>query len=259
MDTDLHQIIRSPQPLSDEHVQFFIYQILRGLKFLHSGGIVHRDLKPSNLLLNGNCDLKICDFGLARAGSDNNELMTEYVVTRWYRAPELLLSCSDYGPAIDLWSVGCIFAELLGRKPIFPGKDYLHQLNLICKVIGTPSAEDVSRVASDKARQYLRSMPFMPRANLQSFFPGANPLAIDMLEKLLIFDSSARLDIRGALAHPYLASLHEPADEPECRQPFRFSAEEDAALDVAALRQGIYHEMMLFNPDLQYVQPPPAH
>jgi serine/threonine protein kinase len=120
MDTDLHQIIRSPQPLSEEHIQFFVYQLLRGLKYLHTGGVVHRDLKPSNLLLNGNCELRICDFGLARA-EVNQELMAEYVVTRWYRAPELLLSCSDYGPPIDMWSVGCILAELLGRKPLFPG------------------------------------------------------------------------------------------------------------------------------------------
>ena len=120
MDTDLHQIIRSNQPLSDDHCQYFIYQLLRGLKYVHSANVLHRDLKPSNLLLNANCDLKICDFGLARTGHVMTEFMTEYVVTRWYRAPELLLSCSEYTSAIDVWSVGCIFAELLGRKPLVP-------------------------------------------------------------------------------------------------------------------------------------------
>ncbi len=95
MDTDLHQIIRSSQPLSDEHCQYFIYQLLRGLKYIHSANVLHRDLKPSNLLLTANCDLKICDFGLARTNSEK-EYMTEYVVTRWYRAPELLLSCAEY-------------------------------------------------------------------------------------------------------------------------------------------------------------------
>eukprot|EP00878_Enallax_costatus_P025960 GHUV01027824.1.p1 GENE.GHUV01027824.1~~GHUV01027824.1.p1 ORF type:complete len:322 (+),score=71.18 GHUV01027824.1:492-1457(+) len=135
MDTDLHQIIRSPQQLSPDHISYFIYQVLRGLKYIHSSNILHRDLKPSNLLVNANCDLKICDFGLARAGSiDEHVAMTEYVVTRWYRAPELLLSCNDYTAAIDVWSVACIMAELLGRKPLFPGKDYVQQLDLITKV-----------------------------------------------------------------------------------------------------------------------------
>ena len=109
MDTDLHQIVRSSQGLSDEHTQYFLYQILRGLKYVHTAKVLHRDLKPSNLLLNANCDLKICDFGLARTDAERG-FMTEYVVTRWYRAPELLLSCEDYSASIDIWSVGCILA-----------------------------------------------------------------------------------------------------------------------------------------------------
>jgi mitogen-activated protein kinase 1/3 len=115
-------------------VQYFLYQLLRGLKYVHSANVLHRDLKPSNLLVNANCDLKIADFGLARTTSDTN-FMTEYVVTRWYRAPELLLNCSEYTEAIDVWSVGCIFMELLNRKPLFPGKDYVQQLVLITEVL----------------------------------------------------------------------------------------------------------------------------
>ncbi|KAL8501562.1 hypothetical protein ACS0TY_020908 [Phlomoides rotata] len=134
MDTDLHQIIRSNQGLSEEHCQYFLYQLLRGLKYIHSAGIIHRDLKPSNLLLNANCDLKICDFGLARTSSSESEFMTEYVVTRWYRAPELLLNSSEYTAAIDVWSVGCIFMELMNRKPLFAGKDHVHQMHLLIEV-----------------------------------------------------------------------------------------------------------------------------
>eukprot|EP00619_Florenciella_sp_RCC1007_P019458 CAMPEP_0205939358 /NCGR_PEP_ID=MMETSP1325-20131115/49400_1 /ASSEMBLY_ACC=CAM_ASM_000708 /TAXON_ID=236786 /ORGANISM="Florenciella sp., Strain RCC1007" /LENGTH=237 /DNA_ID=CAMNT_0053309823 /DNA_START=50 /DNA_END=760 /DNA_ORIENTATION=+ len=122
MESDLERIISSDQPLSEAHAQYFMYQILRALKYIHSAGIIHRDLKPGNLLVNANCDLTICDFGLAR-GAGAEEL-TEYVVTRWYRAPELLLSCSSYTTAIDIWSVGCICAELIGRKPLFPGNNY---------------------------------------------------------------------------------------------------------------------------------------
>lgn len=113
--------------------QYFLYQLLRGLKYVHSANVLHRDLKPSNLLLNANCDLKICDFGLARTTSES-DFMTEYVVTRWYRAPELLLNCSEYTTAIDIWSVGCILMEIALREPLFPGKDYVQQLQLITEV-----------------------------------------------------------------------------------------------------------------------------
>lgn len=110
METDLHRIIYSKQDLSNEHVQYFLYQILRGLKYIHSANVLHRDLKPSNLLVNGNCDLKICDLGLARGilpeddeGQVGSVVLTEYVVTRWYRAPEIMLACQDYTKAIDVW------------------------------------------------------------------------------------------------------------------------------------------------------------
>ena len=143
METDLHRIIYSKQKLSMDHVQYFVYQVLRGLKYIHSCNVLHRDLKPSNLLVNSNCDLKICDFGLARGIYDdsnsmddsNNErgtlLLTEYVVTRWYRAPEIMLACHEYSKPIDVWSVGCIFAELILRKPYFPGDDYIDQVCVI--------------------------------------------------------------------------------------------------------------------------------
>lgn len=139
METDLHRIIYSKQKLSVDHVQYFIYQVLRGLKYIHSCRVLHRDLKPSNLLVNSNCDLKICDFGLARGIHEPTKedddamggtmLLTEYVVTRWYRAPEIMLACHEYSYPIDMWSIGCIFAELLLRKPYFPGEDYIDQVS----------------------------------------------------------------------------------------------------------------------------------
>jgi len=135
METDLHRIIYSKQKLSLDHAQYFIYQVLRGLKYIHSADVIHRDLKPSNLLVNSNCDLKICDFGLARGihepkheGKNGTMLLTEYVVTRWYRAPEIMLACHEYSKPIDIWSVGCIFGELIQRKPYFPGDDYIDQV-----------------------------------------------------------------------------------------------------------------------------------
>lgn len=133
METDLYKLLKSQQ-LSNDHVCYFLYQILRGLKYIHSANVLHRDLKPSNLLINTTCDLKICDFGLARIADpehDHTGFLTEYVATRWYRAPEIMLNSKGYTKSIDIWSVGCILAEMLSNRPIFPGKHYLDQLNHI--------------------------------------------------------------------------------------------------------------------------------
>ncbi len=142
-------------------MQYFLYQLLRGLKYIHSANVLHRDLKPSNLLVNANCELKIADFGLARTTSDTN-FMTEYVVTRWYRAPELLLNCSEYTEAIDVWSVGCIFMELLNRKPLFPGKDYVQQLVLITEVLSL----NVFVFRSFESRKFQEVMLVVPPESL---------------------------------------------------------------------------------------------
>jgi mitogen-activated protein kinase 1/3 len=111
METDLFKLLKT-QKLSDDHTCYFTYQILRGLKFIHSANVLHRDLKPSNLLLNSNCDLKICDFGLARIADPRHDhvgVLTEYVATRWYRAPEIMLNSRAYEQGIDVWSVGCTY------------------------------------------------------------------------------------------------------------------------------------------------------
>jgi len=139
METDLNRVIRSKQKLQTEHIQYFVYQVLRAFKFLHSANVIHRDLKPSNILLNENCDLKICDFGLSRSLSEQKgEDLTEYVVTRYYRAPEIMLSSHEYSKKIDIWSVGCSFAEVMSGKIIFPGQHYIEQINLIINLRGTP-------------------------------------------------------------------------------------------------------------------------
>jgi len=250
MDTDLHQIIRSSQPLTDDHSQYFIYQILRGLKYVHTANVLHRDLKPSNLLLNASCDLKICDFGLARTSNEKG-FMTEYVVTRWYRAPELLLSCEDYSASIDVWSVGCIFAELLGRKPLFPGKDYIHQLKLIIQVLGSPAEEDLAFISSDKARSYIKGLPYQPRVPFTKLYPNANPLAVDLLEKMLVFNPKKRITVEQALRHPYLGSLHDESVEPASEGFFEFDFEDDQKLKEDELRDRVFEEMCLYHPQMK--------
>ncbi|MGH0168054.1 UNVERIFIED_CONTAM: hypothetical protein FKN15_072062 [Acipenser sinensis] len=129
MQSDLHKVIVSPQPLGTDHIKVFLYQILRGLKYLHSAGILHRDIKPGNLLVNTNCVLKICDFGLARVEElDESCHMTQEVVTQYYRAPEILSGSRHYDSGIDVWSVGCIFAELLGRRILFQAQSPIQQV-----------------------------------------------------------------------------------------------------------------------------------
>ncbi|CAO3609347.1 unnamed protein product [Mucor fragilis] len=206
METDMHRVIRT-QDLSDDHCQYFTYQTLRALKAMHSANVLHRDLKPSNLLLNANCDLKICDLGLARSANsadENSGFMTEYVATRWYRAPEIMLTFKEYTKAIDVWSVGCILAEMLSGKPLFPGRDYHHQLTLILDVLGTPTMDDFYGIKSRRARDYIRSLPFKKRIPFARLFPNANPMAVDLLEKLLTFNPTKRTTVEEALKHPYL-------------------------------------------------------
>lgn len=151
-------------------------------------------------------------------------MSTPYVATRWYRAPELLLMWDTATKAIDVWSVGCIFAELLGRKTLFPGQNYLNQLDLILDVLGTPDEDQVR--GCEKAKTYLRQLPWRPKKPFSQLYPHANRDALDLLERLLDFNPETRITVEEALAHRYLASLHDEEDEPTA-ETFDFSFEEE--------------------------------
>ncbi|XP_026065209.1 mitogen-activated protein kinase 11-like isoform X2 [Carassius auratus] len=211
MGADLNNIVKF-QRLSDEHVQFLIYQLLRGLKYIHSAGLIHRDLKPSNVAVNEDCELRILDFGLARQTDDE---MTGYVATRWYRAPEIMLNWMHYNQTVDIWSVGCIMGELLKGKVLFPGNDYIDQLKRIMEVVGTPTPDVLKKISSEHAQKYIQSLPHMPQQDLAKIFRGANPLAVDLLKKMLVLDCDGRISASEALCHPYFSQYHDPEDEPE--------------------------------------------
>lgn len=318
LDTDMHKLIASNQFLTNLHVKTFLYQILAGLKYIHSSSVIHRDLKPANLLLTEDCSLKICDFGLSRvvkressdaigrtlsgisdkkvidssdeevnieetavaasdrmddmeAGTAEEEVtkpsggihrtLTRHVVTRWYRAPELIL-LQQYDTAVDMWSVGCVLGELLSmqaenvrdyrnRRALFPGSacpslsndglknsargesrgDRYDQLSIILDLIGSPTVRDVDQITDPQIRLFLRNQPVIaPKVRvfagvknmylkhvhkqpLSSRFPGSDPVALDLLKRMITFNPADRITVDEALAHPYLASVRKPAVE----------------------------------------------
>ncbi len=260
-ESDLYKIIVSQQALSAAHARYFMYQILRGLKWIHSANIIHRDLKPANLLINSDCGLAICDFGLARGIQSLNDSMrtaasvqqmadaaasvqlTHYVVTRWYRAPELLAENANYGKAIDMWSVGCILGEILGRRVLFRGRDYLDQLMCVLKTIGTPDESEMYFVSKQECRQAIRSMGRRTATPWKRLFPNAEPSALDLLGKLLTFDPAKRLTVEEALRHPYVSEYHDASREPTCGSSFNFDFEQGGNLSAAGIRELMVSEM----------------
>ncbi|XP_040995574.1 mitogen-activated protein kinase 15 isoform X1 [Juglans microcarpa x Juglans regia] len=255
MESDLHQVIKANDDLTPEHYQFFLYQLLRGLKYIHTANVFHRDLKPKNILANADCKLKVCDFGLARVAFNDTPtaiFWTDYVATRWYRAPELCGSFfSKYTPAIDIWSIGCIFAELLTGKPLFPGKNVVHQLDLMTELLGTPSAEAIARVRNEKARRYLSSMRKKKPIPFSQKFPNADPLALRLLERMLAFEPKDRPTAEEALADPYFKGLakveREPSAQPVTKMEFEFERRRITKEDV---RELIYREILEYHPKM---------
>ncbi|CAI0400501.1 unnamed protein product [Linum tenue] len=255
MESDLHQVIKANDDLTPEHYQFFLYQLLRGLKYIHTANVFHRDLKPKNILANADCKLKICDFGLARVSFNDAPsaiFWTDYVATRWYRAPELCGSFfSKYTPAIDIWSIGCIFAEMLSGKPLFPGKNVVHQLDLMTDLLGTPPVESISRIRNEKARRYLSSMRKKQPVPFAQKFPNADPLALSLLERLIAFDPKDRPTAEEALADPYFNGLsnvdREPSSQTISKLEFEFERRKLTKDDV---RELIYREILEYHPQM---------
>ncbi|GFR45427.1 hypothetical protein Agub_g6806 [Astrephomene gubernaculifera] len=267
LETDLHQVIKANDDLTPEHHQFFLYQMLRGLKYIHSAKVFHRDLKPKNILANSDCKLKICDFGLARPAftdAPTTVFWTDYVATRWYRAPELCGSFfAKYSPAIDIWSVGCIFAEVLAGRPLFPGRNVVHQLELITDLLGSPPPEVIAKVRNEKARRFLLSMRPKTGVPFESHFPRAAPAALRLLRRMLAFDPAERPTAEEALQDPYFEGLHAPAREPISPPLSKLAFEFDRRkLSLEDVRHLIYREILEYHPGLlrDYLAgaPPPA-
>ncbi|XP_023381232.1 mitogen-activated protein kinase 12 isoform X6 [Pteropus vampyrus] len=245
MGTDLGKLMKH-EKLSEDRIQFLVYQMLKGLKYIHAAGVIHRDLKPGNLAVNEDCELKILDFGLARQADSE---MTGYVVTRWYRAPEVILNWMHYTQTVDVWSAGCIMAEMITGKTLFKGNDHLDQLKEILKVTGTPPDEFVQRLQSADAKDYMKGLPELEKKDFASILTNASPLAVNLLEKMLVLDAERRVTAAEALTHPYFESLHDTEDEPEAQKYDESFDDVDRTLDE--WKCVTYKEVLSFKPPRQ--------
>ncbi|XP_015897783.1 cell division control protein 2 homolog C [Ziziphus jujuba] len=211
LDTDLKKYIDShrkgpnPRPLSHTLIRSFLYQLCKGVAHCHSHGVLHRDLKPQNLLLDKDRGiLKIADLGLGRAFTVPMKSYTHEIVTLWYRAPEVLLGSTHYSTGVDMWSVGCIFAEMVRRQALFPGDSEFQQLLHIFRLLGTPTEKQWPGVTS------LRDWHVYPQwepQNLARAVPSLGPDGVDLLSKMLKYDPAERISAKAALDHPYFDSL----------------------------------------------------
>lgn len=248
METDLHAVIRA-NILQEIHKQYIMYQIFRSLKYMHSAQLLHRDIKPSNVLLNSECHVKMADFGLARSiaqlqTEEGNPVLTDYVATRWYRAPEILLSSSRYTFGVDMWACGCILGELIVGKPIFPGTSTMNQLDRILDITGRPSAEDIEAIQSPFAATMLESMKAPETPRLEVKFPNAPPEALDLLSKLMQFNPEKRISAEEALKHPYCAQFYNPDDEPVAGKIITIPIDDNTKYSISQYRDRLYLEIV---------------
>ncbi|CAJ1386497.1 unnamed protein product [Effrenium voratum] len=255
---DLHKIIQSQQALSEKHVQVILVQILRAMEYLHASGVAHRDLKPANILLSSDCKLKVCDFGLARGGLglDGDEpeeacgTLTEYVVTRWYRAPEVMLLPKQYSTAVDIWSVGCILGEILGRKAMFPGKNHIDMVTMVAKFVGNPSDEQLGWLPKETdAYRFLRKVcPQGSGVNLASTYPNASPACLSLLKALLCWDPRERLTAAQAQKHEYVKHYY-PREPPTPPEPFDWTFDGFKAT-AKNVQVKLYEECARYHPEI---------
>jgi len=198
------------------------------------------------LLLNSECLVKVADFGLARSVDFKDKelgrhpVLTDYVATCWYRAPEILLGSTTYTKGVDMWSIGCILGELLGGKPMFPGTSTMNQLDRIIEVTGRPSKEDIDAIQSEFAGTMLESLPDTEPRSLLTLYPNASEDAIDLLQKLLMFNPDKRITAEEALAHAYIGQFHNPEEEIACEKQINMPINDNKKLSVAAYREELY-------------------
>jgi serine/threonine protein kinase len=224
---------------------FFFFFVLTFARFSFSA-------RPENILINSDTCIRISDFGLARVQNDHEAFMTLYVATRWYRAPEVILSWKDYSKAIDVWSAACVVAELVGNRPLFAGQNYMHQVNVICEMVGTPSAEELANIPNQVAANYVRSLGYHPRKSFRAVFPQVPPVLADFLDACIVFDPARRMTAAQAINHPFCqADFRDPEMEEDAQTVFNFDFETTQNANAAAYRMLIAREIEACNHSME--------
>lgn len=245
METDLHLVIRA-KILKPIHKQFIMYQLFKALKYIHSADLIHRDLKPSNMLINSDCSMKLADFGLARSVALSHEgmpVVSDYIATRWYRAPEILLGSQQYSKAVDMWSAGCIMAEILMEKVLFAGKSSLNQIELIIELLGRPSEKDIRDLNVGSSSTLLNSIKNEKSLSFSETFAQVGSDALGLLRKLLVYSPQNRLTVEEVLEHPYFAAFHSPEEEIVCEMKITIPINDNEKLSLKAYREAIYENI----------------
>jgi renal tumor antigen len=213
MDANLYELIRGRRHyLNPALIKSYMWQLMNSLDHMHKKGIFHRDIKPENILIESSTEvgrgLKLADFGSCR-GIYSKQPYTEYISTRWYRAPECLLTDGYYGPEMDLWGAGCVMFEITSLYPLFPGSNEVDQISRIHKVLGSPNAEQLAKFKSKGASHI--SFDFAPQkgVGIPQLLPHASPDAVDLIVKMLKYDASERMTAREAMRHPYFKDVRE--------------------------------------------------
>lgn len=260
METDLDKLIKSKTVLHERHTCWIMYQLLRGLAYIHGANVSHRDVKPANIVLDSQCNLKLCDFGLSRAdfprASETPIFWTDYVATRWYRAPELICShYEQYTTQIDIWAAGCIMGEMVKRRPLFPGRNVYNQMDLITGFCGTPAQSTIDKMRNQKAREHLmRQVPPKPPEDSSSKFPSLGDEGLSMLHGLLMFDPNERATAATSCQHVFFQEIRQSIDESFIQPPPQmdekdFAWEDEAHQTTADLRRKLYDEILGFHPE----------
>ena len=271
METDLHAVIRA-NILEPVHKQFIVYQSLKAMRFCHTCQLLHRDLKPSNLLLNEECVLKVADFGLARTVKDaekasaENSVLTDYVATRWYRAPEIILGSTSYTKAVDMWALGCIVAEMFTGKPLLPGSSTVDQLDRILDCCGRPDAESIAHMKSNFAESMIATRcetiarPAATRAHrlakltemIKKASPNIDDQVIELVCDLLDINPETRMTVEQALAHKWMAPFAanaDPAEDINENGALTIPLDDDTKHNVSVYRTQLYDELKKLRKD----------
>uniref|UniRef100_A0A7S1KQP0 Mitogen-activated protein kinase n=1 Tax=Percolomonas cosmopolitus TaxID=63605 RepID=A0A7S1KQP0_9EUKA len=244
IESNLHSVIRAGI-LEEIHQRYIIYQLCKVLKYLHAGHLIHRDIKPANILIDTHCKLTLADFGLARTIKSlgaKDTVFTEYIASRWWRAPEILTGCKQYAPAVDMWAVGCVLGEMILGKPLFRGTSTVNQLQRILQYIPKPTQTEINSIDSDHLDSMLKMMHLDEESKpLTDLLPRASKECIDFVQKLLIFDPAKRMTAEDTLKHPYLAEFHKTSSETVMSKDIRLYYNDDVRYKTNDYRERLYH------------------